>query len=114
VPRKPPKKLAVGEGEFVVFDTELTGLDFARDSILSIGAVKMCGGRLFPGQNFYRLTRPSCELKNAGVVAHGITHDQLQHAEELSRVLPDFLEFIGNAVLVGHFVHLDCHLSAGS
>ena len=38
--------------DFVCFDTELTGLDFKRDSIISIGAVRLRGGRILPGQTF--------------------------------------------------------------
>jgi len=109
VATKPPKNLTVDEAKYVVFDTELTGLDFSHDSILSIGAVKMAGARLFPAGTFYRLTRPGTALKNEGVVVHEITHDDLAAAEDLSLVLPDFLEFIGEAILVGHFVHIDTH-----
>lgn len=109
VAKKPARNLTVEEAQYVVFDTELTGLDFSRDSILSIGAVKMAGGRLFPTRNFYRLTRPDTTLKNEGVVVHEITHDDLKTAEDLSVVLPDFLEFVGEAILVGHFVHIDTH-----
>lgn len=109
VAKKPPRNLTVDEAHYVVFDTELTGLDFSRDSILSIGAVKMTGGRLFPNRAFYRLTRPDTALKNEAVVVHEITHDDLETAEDLSLVLSDFLEFIGEAILVGHFVHIDTH-----
>jgi DNA polymerase-3 subunit epsilon len=31
--------LPIGQVDFVAFDTELTGLDFKRDAIISIGAV---------------------------------------------------------------------------
>ena len=93
--------------DFVSFDTELTGLDFKRDSIISIGAVRMRGGRILPGQTFYRLVRPDSELKSQGVVVHELTHSDLEKAEPAEEVLTDFIEFIGDAVLVGHFVFID-------
>ena len=36
----------------VVMDTELTGLDPRKDSIVSIGAVAMEGGRIVLGEQF--------------------------------------------------------------
>ncbi len=95
------------EAELVVFDTELTGLDLQRDSIISIGAVKMRGGRIFPGRTFYRLLRPTSELRRQGVVVHGLRHADLENAAEPASVLCDFLDFAGDSALVGHFVHLD-------
>ncbi len=89
------------------FDTELTGLDLRRDSIISIGAVKLRGSRILPGETFYRLVRPASELKREGVVIHELTHTDLEAAPEPEEVLCDFLELIGGAVLVGHFVHID-------
>ena len=93
--------------DLVVFDTELTGLDLKRDAIISIGAVRMRGGRIYPGRPFYRLLRPTAELKHQGVVVLGLRHADLEDAGEPAAVLVDFLAFAGDAVLVGHFVHLD-------
>ena len=36
--------------DFVAFDTELTGLDFKHDSIISIGAVKLKGSTILPAK----------------------------------------------------------------
>jgi len=93
--------------DFVAFDTELTGLDFKQDSIISIGAVKMRGTTILPGKTFYRLVKPECELKHKSVVVHELTHSDLECAEDLLDVISDFVKFIGDAVLVGHFVHID-------
>ena len=100
-------KAAIEETDFVVFDTELTGLDFKRDSIVSIGALRMKGGTIQPTGSFYRLVKPETELKRRSVVVHEITPTELQEAASLDEVLEEFIEFIGDAVLVGHFVHID-------
>ena len=97
----------IQEVDYVAFDTELTGLELNRDTLISIGAVKLRGGRIFPGQTFYRLVRPESELKPESVVVHQLTHSDLDDAERASDVLIDFVEFIGDAVLLGHFVHID-------
>jgi DNA polymerase-3 subunit epsilon len=100
--RTPP-----AETLFVAFDTELTGLDFKNDSIVSIGAVKLQGGRILPAKTFYRLAQPDSKLKHQSVVVHEITHSDLEKASALPEVLEEFIEFIDDGVLIGHFVHID-------
>ncbi len=97
----------VQNADFVAFDTELTGLDFKKDSIISIGAVKLLGSRIFPGRAFATLVRPESPLKGKSVVIHGITHTDLSDATSLEDALVDFIAFIGDAVLIGHFVFID-------
>jgi DNA polymerase-3 subunit epsilon len=97
----------IKEAEFVAFDTELTGLDFKQDSIISIGAVKLRGSTILPAQTFYRLVKPECELKHKSVVVHELTHTDLECAEDLLEVIGDFVNFAGDAVFIGHFVHID-------
>lgn len=100
-------RIAIHDAHFVAFDTELTGLDFKRDSLLSIGAVKLKGGSILPARTFYKLVKPESELTRKSVVIHEITHSDLEHAEELFDALLDFIEFIDDAVLIGHFIHID-------
>jgi DNA polymerase-3 subunit epsilon len=100
-------KLPIHQVEFVAFDTELTGLDFKRDSLISIGAVKLSGAAILPGETFYRLIKPECELKRQSVVIHELTHSDLECADEVLDVVADFVKFADGAVLMGHFVHID-------
>ena len=100
-------KLPIGQVDFVAFDTELTGLDFKRDAIISIGAVKLSGTTILPAKTFYRLVKPECELKSKSVVVHELTHSDLECAEDILDVVSDFVKFADNAVLIGHFVHID-------
>jgi len=97
----------IGNTNFVAFDTELTGLNFRQDSIVSIGAVKLKGNSILPTSTFYKLVTPESELKPQSVVVHEITHSDLDQAEELAEVLKEFIDFIGDSVLIGHFVHID-------
>jgi len=100
-------KSPINKTDFVAFDTELTGLDFKQDAIISIGAVKLRGTTILPVRTFYRLVKPQCELKHKSVVVHELTHTDLECAEDLLEVIGDFVKFIGDAVLIGHFVHID-------
>ena len=97
----------ITDTDFVAFDTELTGLDFKQDSIISIGAVKLRGSTILPAQTFYRLVKPECELKHKSVVVHELTHTDLECAEDLLEVIGDFVNFAEDAVFIGHFVHID-------
>lgn len=97
----------INDAEYVVFDTELTGLDFKRDSIVSIGALKMRGGRINVGNSYYRVVSPRTTLNGASVCIHGITPGEAEQCPGIDVLLPEFLEFCGNRVLVGHFVSID-------
>ena len=103
----PRPRTPIEELDFVAFDTELTGLDVRRDSIISIGAVRLRGSRILPGETFYRLVRPASELRREGVVVHELTHSDLEAARDPAQVLCELLDFVGGAVLIGHFVHID-------
>lgn len=95
------------EAEFVAFDTELSGLDFKKDSIISLGAIRLRGAGILPDQTFYRLIKPAGSLNHASVVVHELTPADLDKGEEPAAVMADFLAFIKDAVLIGHFVHID-------
>jgi DNA polymerase III epsilon subunit family exonuclease len=67
----------------------------------------MTGGRINASGEFYRLIRPSGEMTRKSIEIHGITPGELQNAEYIDAVLPEFLDFIADSVLVGHFIHID-------
>jgi len=101
------KKTPISECPFVVFDTELSGLNVNKDFIVSVGAVKMTGSIIHISREFYRLVRPSGEMSKKSVEIHGIMPAELSDQECMDKVLPDFMEFISDSVLVGHFVNID-------
>jgi DNA polymerase-3 subunit epsilon len=92
---------------FVVFDTELTGLNPKRDSIVSIGAVRMQGKRILLGETFYRLVEPRTPLTAQSVVIHEITPAETKGSPGLDALLPEFLDFCKDAIVVGHAVSID-------
>jgi DNA polymerase-3 subunit epsilon len=92
---------------FVSLDTELTGLDLRRDAIVSIGAVRIEGLQIITGNNFFSYVRPKRSMPKVSTLIHRITPDQIESAPELRKVMPDFVDFVGNDLLVGHFIGLD-------
>lgn len=92
---------------YVVIDTELTGLDFKRDSIISIGAVKMNGNRILLGDYFYRIIEPRTPLKKDSVIIHTITPSEAASCPSIEKLLPEFINFCKDSILVGHFIFID-------
>jgi DNA polymerase-3 subunit epsilon len=99
--------LPPAEAAYVVIDTELTGLDPERDAILSIGGVRVTGGRLEAGATFYQEACPECELSPQSIVVHGITPEEVRERPAIGKVLASFVEFCADAILVGHFIEID-------
>lgn len=91
----------------VVVDTELTGLDARRDSVVSVGAVKMSGTRIELGRTFYRLVSPQASFTHGSIVVHGITPDDVAEKPRLKSVAAELLAFCGDRVLAGHFLAID-------
>ena len=101
------------EQEFVAFDLETTGLSSALDKIIEIGAVVMKDGREV--DRFQTFVDPGRKLEKKIVDLTGITDDMLVGAPKIEEVLPKFVEFIGNRVLVAHnsdfdtgFIRAEC------
>lgn len=94
---------------FVVCDTELTGLNKRKDEIISIGAVRIVNLQIQLDQTFHRYIRPANINPNEATLIHRITPEELKKADSVQDVLPEFIEFCDNSLIVGHFVGLDMH-----
>ncbi len=86
--------------EYVAFDLETTGLSSRTDTIIEIGAVRMKNGKEV--DRFQSFVAPGRILDPKIVELTGITDAMLIGAPALEEVLPKFLEFVGNRVLVAH------------
>lgn len=98
---------SLAEASLVVLDTELTGLDAKQDSIVSVGAVRMTGGRIDLSHTFYHLVKPETELKASGVVIHEITSEDLLQKPGIEHVMTEFARFLGSDIIVGYCVDID-------
>jgi len=91
--------------EFVAFDLETTGLSSRIDRIIEIGAVVMKNGKEI--DRFQTFVDPERPLEQKIVDLTGITDKMLVGAPKIEEVLPKFLKFIGNRVLVAHNADFD-------
>ncbi|MFZ5997816.1 MAG: PolC-type DNA polymerase III [Nitrospirota bacterium] len=101
------RQCSISETRYVVIDTELTGLDEKRDSIVSLGAVRMVGGRIDLNDSFYRLINPETELTAQSIVIHQIMPSEVELKPDIDTVLSEFLEFCGTDIIVGHCLAID-------
>ena len=90
---------------FCVVDLETTGLSPSECSITEIGAARFRGGECLG--TFQTLVDPGCQIPPSITVLTGITSAMLIDAPLIAEVLPSFLEFLGDAVVVGHNVRFD-------
>ena len=90
---------------FCIVDLETTGISPAEFSITEIGAVKLRGGECLG--TFQSLVDPRCGIPPSITVLTGITSAMLVDAPRITEGLPSFLEFLGDAVVVGHNVRFD-------
>jgi DNA polymerase-3 subunit epsilon len=91
---------------FVVFDTETTGLDVRRDVILSIGAVAIYGNSIVV-KDYLELFLDQNVFKTESVPIHGILKEGKEEKQTERDAVSQFLDYIKDAILVGHHVRFD-------
>lgn len=91
----------------VVMDTETTGLDPACDRVVSIGAVRLHGSRMFRGAAFDRLVHPGVPIPPRSTAVHGITDEMVVDARGFAEVYAQLTPLIDGTILVGHNIPFD-------
>ncbi|WP_375292993.1 PolC-type DNA polymerase III [Clostridium estertheticum] len=88
------------DDRFVVFDLETTGLSSENDKIIEIGALKIENGKIV--DRFSEFVNPGIDIPYKIIELTGITNDNVSDAASIEDVLPKFLEFTKDSVLVAH------------
>lgn len=95
----------MAEQTYVALDLETTGLSAKKDRIIEIGAVLVEEGEII--DTFSTFVNPRMELPERIVEITGITQKDVDKAPEISEILTDLSDFIGDRVLLGHRILFD-------
>lgn len=91
--------------DYVVIDLEMTGLNAKTDKILELGAVKVRDGK--PVDFFSEIVNPKVVLSEKIIELTGITQEMADAGADLDEAVAEFLEFLGEDLLVGQNVIFD-------
>lgn len=94
---------------FVVFSTETTGLSTHKDVILSIGSFAVIDNSIVIGDSFEAVLLQYKFLHDNGLSNEFIVESKMKKLGEAEAIM-SFVEYIGNAVLVGHHVDFDVEM----
>lgn len=97
---------ALDNGRVVVYDVESTGTDVYGDDIIQMAAVRL-GPDGTVAEEFERFLIPSKPVGESEKVHHFSNAFLMEHGMEPVRAFREFLDFAGDAVIVGHNVRFD-------
>ena len=92
---------------WVVLDTETTGIDPARDMLLSIGAVAVDGEEIRAGDSFEVVLRHTGPIDPGNLVVHGLGGEQLRTGAPPREALPAFAAWVAGAPCVAFHADFD-------
>ena len=90
---------------YVVFDIETTGFSAVTDRIIEIGAVKVQNGEITGSYSTF--VNPGVPIPFEITNLTSITDEMVMNSPKIDTILPQFLEFVGDAVLVAHNAGFD-------
>ena len=93
------------KGTYVVFDLETTGFSSVKDKIIEIGAVKVENGEIT--DKYSTFVNPKIPIPFRITQLTSITDEMVMESPEIETILPQFLKFVGDAVLVAHNASFD-------
>lgn len=98
----PSGQAPISEVPLMAMDVETTGLNPAKDGIVSVGIIPMNLKNIQSSTSRHWIVQPHVPLADESVVFHGITHSQVADAPKLVDILDELLQAISGHVLVVH------------
>lgn len=100
-------ELPIAEVPMLAMDLETTGLDEHRHAILSIGLVPFDLRRIRFSAHRHWLVRPPRPLESKSVTLHGLTHEALASAPDLSEILAEVFQAMQGRLPVVHYRQIE-------
>lgn len=101
-----------GAEEWISLDLETTGIDPARDHILSLAAVPVRDGRVGLSERFERRVHTARAFGIESIRHHRITPDEASAGEPVTEVVREFLHWLGGRRLLGYNLGFDLDMLA--
>ena len=101
---------SISKSRYIAFDLETTGLDYGSDAIVEIGAVLIENGVIT--KEYHQMIDPERPMPYEASAVNHITDDMLSGQPKIHQVLPAFLSFVGDDVLVAHNALFDMRFLA--
>lgn len=108
--RRLDKNAPLVEVRFVVFDTETSGLDLAKNRLLSIAGVAVEGFEVRLSDAFDAVVRQDDVGGAEAAVVHGLISSDLFGGLDERDAAAEFLGFAGDSVLVAHHAAFDLRM----
>ena len=100
-----PKSILASAENYIALDIETTGLNPAQEQILELAAVRMENGQAV--DRFSQLINPGKRIPPFITELTGIRDEMVEHAPNIHKALPEFLDFLGDNLLLGHNTAFD-------
>lgn len=97
--------MTVEQATFVIVDTETTGSRAGEDRLIEVGAAKLVGGEIV--DTFQQLIDPGRHVPRRITRLTGISTAMVYGQPAAAEVMPQFVEFLGDAILVAHNLPFD-------
>ncbi|MEL6839264.1 MAG: exonuclease domain-containing protein [Pseudomonadota bacterium] len=102
-----PNETPLRDLTFVVFDSETTGLDPAKDDVVQLGAVRIVNGKVIRAEVFDKLVNPGRPIPSASTKVHKVTDAMVADAPPFETVCARFHAFARDAVIIAHNAPFD-------
>ena len=103
----PDRDLKIDKTPILAVDFETTGLDPAKDQILSVGFISMEQNEIMLSSAYHQIIRAHGDLKEDNVVIHQITDSAKEQGALLEKVVADLLAALAGKVMLVHFAHIE-------
>jgi len=90
---------------YIVLDLETTGLSKYYHNITEIAAIKVKNNRIV--EKFEQLVNPRERIPSFITSLTGITNEMVRNKPDIKETLPEFLNFLGDEVIVAHNATFD-------
>lgn len=91
--------------DYCVIDIETTGLRREYDQIIEMSAIRIRNNVIT--DKFSQLVKPTVPISAEATIVNNITEEMVRNASSIKEILPKFINFVGNDIVMGHNVGFD-------